>query len=39
MLAHKYEEDKDPSGYWISEKLDGVRVSLVRKKSKMIVLL
>lgn len=25
MLAHKYEERIDPAGWWISEKLDGVR--------------
>eukprot|EP00122_Pirum_gemmata_P019906 Pgem_evm1s18622 len=25
-LAHKWDEDKvNPAGYWISEKLDGVR--------------
>ena len=25
LLAKKYEEDVDPTGWWISEKLDGVR--------------
>ncbi|KAF9329151.1 hypothetical protein BG006_007774 [Podila minutissima] len=25
MLAHSWGEDTDPSGYWMSEKLDGVR--------------
>lgn len=25
MLAHKWPENKDPTGYWLSEKLDGVR--------------
>lgn len=25
LLAHKYENDFDPTGWWVSEKLDGVR--------------
>jgi hypothetical protein len=27
LLAHKWEESQDPAGWWISEKLDGVRKS------------
>jgi DNA ligase-1 len=25
LLSHKYTDDLDPTGYWLSEKLDGVR--------------
>src|SRR5690349_17670486 len=25
LLAHKWETDKDPTGWWMSEKLDGIR--------------
>lgn len=25
LLAHKYENDFDPTGWWVSEKMDGVR--------------
>lgn len=25
LLANKWDDDKDPTGYWMSEKLDGVR--------------
>jgi DNA ligase-1 len=25
MLAHKWDDNKDPAGFWMSEKLDGVR--------------
>lgn len=25
LLAHKWEPDHDPTGWWMSEKLDGVR--------------
>ena len=25
LLAHKYTEGVDPTGWWLSEKLDGVR--------------
>ena len=27
LLAHKWEQSQDPTGWWISEKLDGVRKS------------